>query len=208
MSSQVRRALRPPLPTRRSSWGYGRAASPLFSTDTCKADRRTALMRPSFNRQGRRPVQPKLSLPSFVSFIAISVLGCATEPVPDSRSVPPTEPSAAEEARMKAYIDSRVDKRYVRATFNPGNGSDGFCVDFDKQPSCLASPGSCPSSPPAPPPPQPTPSPVASTITPPPPPLCPEGTVPILVPQLEALRRFPTLDDYLCGMKCRGREPR
>jgi hypothetical protein len=109
---------------------------------------------------------------------------------------------------MKAYIDSMIDMRYVRASFNAGAGRDGFCVDFDKQPSCLASPGACPASPRNPPPLPPSPATQHSTSEVAAKPICPHGTVPIARPRLETMLRFATLEDFQRGWKGAPPNPR
>ena len=91
--------------------------------------------------------------------------------------------SAAEQARMQAWIDARYDRRFVRASFRRGP-DDIDCVDFDQQPGCQA--GGCPHVA------QATSAPAPSAA-----PSCPAGTVGIVRAKIEAMRHFPTLEAYL-----------
>jgi hypothetical protein len=110
--------------------------------------------------------------------------------------------TAAEQARMQAYIDAHVDPRFVRATLHQGDTAFD-CVDFDRQPGCRDTPCGTPPAPPAPPPPPPgvtgappPGSPATSTLE-----ACPQGTVPVRRLTLREMARFDTLEDYLRGNK-------
>jgi hypothetical protein len=89
----------------------------------------------------------------------------------------------------------------VRGSFQDG-AQTVDCIDWDKQPACAQNPGACGDKPP-PPPPVPT-DPNGRPMGPPPDaqnappqgPACPEGTIPIVRPSMEVLRRFRTLDDF------------
>jgi len=159
----------------------------------------------------RLPFQRRLAC---AAFAVVHSLGCSAGS--DGARPPNTQgetilASPAEQARMQAYAEGLYDARDVRTSFHNGSQSVD-CIEFSKQPGCRQDPEACrnvtppppvEAPPPAGPPPgytgplvavQPA-TPVNAGAS------CPTGTVPILRPQLENMRHFRTLEDYLRGGK-------
>ncbi len=105
---------------------------------------------------------------------------------------------------------SRLDRRYVRLTYESGPNTVD-CIDFDKQPACIA--GGCPHDPPVAPTPPPPPggfaNPPSSSASGLPAPTerrgCAKGTVGIVRADVEWMTHFRTLEDYLAMIESANR---